>query len=88
MQRLVGKSLAVSGRTPWMIAGLAVSLGACTFAGVRLLLSQMRKRHAQPLAASSTDEVELDLEDSFPASDPPSFTPVTGIGTPRGLKGA
>jgi hypothetical protein len=28
------------------------------------------------------DEVEIDSQDSFPASDPPSFTPVVGDGKP------
>ena len=35
-----------------------------------------------PLSEDALDQV---IEDSFPASDPPSHTPTTGLGAPKGV---
>lgn len=37
-----------------------------------------------PLTENALDQV---IEDSFPASDPPSHTPTTGLGAPKGTAG-
>lgn len=60
-----------------MVAGrLALALGALA-AGAAVAMSFVARRR---VAAGAREEEAIDatIEDSFPASDPPSHTPVTG----------
>jgi len=69
--------------------GAAVALGAFLLLRARRLARLSRQR-ITPQAAdgrtalneSLSDKVDQEAEDSFPASDPPSFTPIVELGTP------
>jgi hypothetical protein len=42
-----------------------------------------RRTVARPPPESVIDKIDESLEESFPASDPPSWGPLTGIGSPK-----
>jgi hypothetical protein len=56
-------------------------------AGIGVLLdlyaARRQGRQKHPAPAPAPDLVDEASEDSFPASDPPSWTPVTQAGPPR-----
>lgn len=43
----------------------------------------LHRETRQRRADAPDDDVELNSDDSFPASDPPSWTPVARIGKPK-----
>ncbi len=59
----------------WLVVGSAIGLLAAAF-GIKKLLEEPEVRHRLGLnkSANADEQIEMALEDSFPASDPPSWT--------------
>jgi hypothetical protein len=65
----------MTARAPWLVRKSQLQN-----AGKRKAAGQ----HDQPPSDDLTDPVDISSDDSFPASDPPSFTPMSGAGRRRG----
>ena len=68
--------MVVSNRTMWAVLGVAAG------AGLAAVFMPTNRNRLRATPADQSNRVDEASEDSFPASDPPSFTADTGVQVP------
>jgi hypothetical protein len=64
-----------------MIAGSVVGVAAVAWGAKKLLANPAIRERLGWGNGKDNRMIDMSSEDSFPASDPPSFTPTTSLGT-------